>query len=91
MRATHSETEKGSGVKLHCYPKTDSLYVESKAGWADETREVPAGPNVDLDADGSVVGSTSTMLRDASISQRWKPSRFRCARQGTVDRQRVAA
>ena len=56
MRATRSEIEKETGVKLHYYPETDSLHVEFKAGWADETREVPDGPNVDLDADGSVVG-----------------------------------
>ena len=43
-------------MKLHYYPETDSLYVEFKAVWAAETREVPDGLNVDLDADGSVVG-----------------------------------
>ena len=43
-------------MTLHHNPETDSLYVEFKAGWADETREVPDGLNVDLDADGSVVG-----------------------------------
>lgn len=91
MSATRSEIEKGTRVKLHYYPETDSFYVEFKAGWADETREVSNGLNVDLDADGSVVGFDIDQPRDASISRRWKPGRFRCARQRTVDRQRVAA
>ena len=56
MRATSSEIEKGTGVNLHYYPETDSLYAGFKAGWAAETRKVPDGLNVDLDADGSVVG-----------------------------------
>ena len=51
MRATRSEIQKGTGVKLHCYPETDSLYVEFKARCAAETREVSEG----LNADGSVV------------------------------------
>ena len=43
-------------MKLHYYPETDSLYVELKAGPGAETREVSDGLNVDLDADGEVVG-----------------------------------
>lgn len=43
-------------MKLHCYPETDSLYVEFRAVPGAETREVSAGLNVDLDADGDVVG-----------------------------------
>ncbi len=43
-------------MKLHYYPETDSLYVEFKAGPGAETREVTAGLNVDIDANGNVVG-----------------------------------
>ncbi len=43
-------------MKLHYYPETDSLYVEFKAGPGVETREVSDGLNVDLDAEGGVVG-----------------------------------
>jgi len=43
-------------MKLHYYPDTDSLYVEFKEGPGVETREVSDGLNIDLDADGSVVG-----------------------------------
>ncbi len=43
-------------MKLHYYPETDSLYVELKAGLGTETREVAGGLNVDLDANGDVVG-----------------------------------
>ena len=43
-------------MKLHYYPDTDSLYVELKAGLGAETREVSEGLNVDLDANGDVVG-----------------------------------
>lgn len=43
-------------MKLHYYPETDSLYIELKDGAGVETREIAEGLNVDLDADGSVVG-----------------------------------
>ena len=43
-------------MKLHYYPETDSLYVEFKVGPGAETREVTAGLNVDIDANGNVVG-----------------------------------
>ena len=43
-------------MKLHYYPETDSLYVELKSGPGVETREVVGGLNVDLDANGDVVG-----------------------------------
>jgi len=43
-------------MKLHYYPETDSLYIEFKAAPGAETREVAPGLNVDLDADGEVVG-----------------------------------
>jgi uncharacterized protein YuzE len=43
-------------MKLHYCAETDSLYVELKAGPGTETREVTGGLNVDLDANGDVVG-----------------------------------
>ncbi|MGH7022999.1 MAG: DUF2283 domain-containing protein [Caulobacteraceae bacterium] len=43
-------------MKLHYYAETDSLYIELKAEPGAETREVASGLNVDLDADGEVVG-----------------------------------
>ncbi len=43
-------------MKLHYYPETDSLYVEFKTTPGTETREITDGLNVDLDADGEVVG-----------------------------------
>lgn len=43
-------------MKLHYYPETDSLYVEFKSGPGTETREFTGGLNVDLDANGDVVG-----------------------------------
>ncbi len=43
-------------MKLHYYPETDSLYVEFKTTPGTETREITDGLNVDLDAEGEVVG-----------------------------------
>ena len=43
-------------MKLHYYPETDSLYIELKAGPGTETREIADGLNVDLNADGAIVG-----------------------------------
>ena len=43
-------------MKLRYYPETDSLYVELNPGPGTETREVAKGLNVDLDANGAVVG-----------------------------------
>ena len=43
-------------MKLHYYPETDSLYVEFKSSPGTETREVANGLNVDLDANGDIVG-----------------------------------
>ncbi len=43
-------------MKLHYYPETDSLYIELKAAPGVETREVADGLNIDLDAQGQVVG-----------------------------------
>lgn len=43
-------------MKLHYYPETDSLYIEFRTGSGSETREVSDGLNVDLDAEGGVLG-----------------------------------
>ena len=43
-------------MKLHYYPETDSLYVEFKPEPGTESREVADGLNVDLDANGDIVG-----------------------------------
>ncbi len=43
-------------MKLHYYPETDSLYIELKPGPGAETRVVADGLNVDVDAEGDVVG-----------------------------------
>jgi len=43
-------------MKLHYYPDTDSLYIELAAGPGAETREIVEGVNVDLAADGAIVG-----------------------------------
>ncbi len=43
-------------MKVRYYPETDSLYVELKAGPSAETHEIASGLNVDLDANGDVVG-----------------------------------
>jgi uncharacterized protein YuzE len=43
-------------MKLHYYPETDSLYIELLPGPGAEVREVADGLNVDLNADGEVVG-----------------------------------
>jgi uncharacterized protein YuzE len=43
-------------MKLHYYPETDSLYIGLKAEPGVETREVASGLNVDLNANGEVVG-----------------------------------
>lgn len=43
-------------MKLRYYPETDSLYIDFRSGPGMETREISDGLNVDLDADGGVVG-----------------------------------
>ncbi len=43
-------------MKISYYPETDSLYIELRPGPGAETREVAWGLNVDLDAEGTVVG-----------------------------------
>jgi uncharacterized protein YuzE len=43
-------------MKLHYYPDTDSLYVELSGRPGVETREIVEGVNIDLDAQGAIVG-----------------------------------
>ena len=43
-------------MKLHCYAETDSLYIELNSAAGTRTIEVVEGINVDLDANGDVVG-----------------------------------
>jgi uncharacterized protein YuzE len=43
-------------MKLHYYPDTDSLYIELRTEPGAETREITDGLNVDLNAEGEVVG-----------------------------------
>jgi uncharacterized protein YuzE len=43
-------------MKLHYYSDTDSLYIELSAAAGVETRQIVDGVNVDLGADGAVVG-----------------------------------
>jgi uncharacterized protein YuzE len=43
-------------MKLHYYPETDSLYIELRDEPGAETREIADGLNVDLNAEGVVVG-----------------------------------
>lgn len=43
-------------MKLHYYPETDSLYIELRPEAGASTREISDGLNVDLNADGEVVG-----------------------------------
>jgi uncharacterized protein YuzE len=43
-------------MKLHYYPETGSLYIELNSATGTQTREIVEGLNVDLDANGDVVG-----------------------------------
>lgn len=43
-------------MKLHYYPETDSLYIELRGVPSTQTHEIVEGLNVDLDANGNVVG-----------------------------------
>ena len=43
-------------MKLNYYPETDSLYIECKTVPGVETHEVTKGLNVDIDAEGDIVG-----------------------------------
>ena len=43
-------------MRLRYYPETDSAYVEFSKSPGTETREVADGLNVDLGADGQLIG-----------------------------------
>ena len=70
-------------MRLNYYPETDSLYIEllRKPGVA--TYEIREGLNVDVDADGNVVGfdidHLSTLVADVGLvaeREGWRLSRF---------------
>ena len=65
-------------MKLHYYPDTDSLYIQSSEEAGAETREVSDGVNVDIDA-GTWSASTSIVLRAGSTFPPWRRSRYRFA------------
>jgi len=43
-------------MKLHYYADTDSLYIELSGADGIETREIVEGVNIDIGADGAIVG-----------------------------------
>jgi uncharacterized protein YuzE len=43
-------------MKIHYYLETDSLYIDLNSKPGVETREIVEGLNVDLDAEGNLVG-----------------------------------
>jgi uncharacterized protein YuzE len=43
-------------MKLHYYADTDSLYIELSDADGIETREIIEGVNIDIGADGAIVG-----------------------------------
>jgi uncharacterized protein YuzE len=49
-------------VELHYYFATDSLYIELKSHPGTTVREVASGLNVDIDAEGEVVGFAFQLL-----------------------------
>jgi uncharacterized protein YuzE len=66
-------------MKLHYYPETDSLYIELKPEPGTETREITEGLNVDLNAEGEVVGfdidRASTKLDLTTLETEGLPTR----------------
>jgi uncharacterized protein YuzE len=54
--ALGSRISKGHAMKLHYHPKTSNLTIELKSEAGTETREIASGLNVDLNAQGQVVG-----------------------------------
>ena len=63
-------------MKLHYYPETDSLYIELKADVGAEVREVADGLNVDLNADGDVVGFDLHPVVPEAVPHGRQPSSF---------------
>ena len=72
-------------MKLHYYPETDSLYIELSEEPGVETREVSDGVNVDIDARGKLVASTSIAPRTSWICPHWKQPPCRFAPTGSGD------
>ena len=58
-------------MKLNYYSETDSLYIELSAAPSAETRSITDSLNLDLDADGGLVGvdidHASTLLDLATL------------------------
>jgi uncharacterized protein YuzE len=66
-------------MKLHYYPETDSLYIELKPEPGAATCEITDGLNVDLNAQGEVVGldidQASTKLDLTTLETQGLPMR----------------
>jgi len=66
-------------MKLHYYPETDSLYIELRDSPGAETRNAADGVNLDIDANGNVVGididHASTKLDLATLETTTLPLR----------------
>jgi len=43
-------------MKLHCYPETDSLYIDLVDRPGADSREIADGLVVDFDTEGNIVG-----------------------------------
>ncbi len=71
-------------MKLHYYPETDSLYIEFRAGPGTDTREISDGLNVDLDADGGVVGFDIDHASQRLDLSTLEPKPCRCGRSRPV-------
>ena len=73
-------------MKLHYYPETDSLYIEFREEPGVETREVSDGVNVDIDARGAWLASTSIARQTSLTCPRWKQPHCRSAPTGSGNR-----
>ena len=68
---------------MHYYPETDSLYIELMEKPGVETFEIQDGLNVDVDADGNVVGfdidhlpTLAAVVGPDAEREEWRLSRF---------------
>ncbi len=69
-------------MKLHYYPETDSAYVEFSRKPGAETREVADGLNIDLGAEGELIGieiEHASKYLDSAVIQASNRERNRCA------------
>ncbi len=51
-------------MKITCFQKTDTLYIEFRASAAAETRELDENTLIDVDAQGHLCGITLEHARD---------------------------